>query len=127
MSTQLSHQRLHPGTATWKTDERPRRLARVLAAVISGLVASVAIVPAAFATPIPIGDQGAPTTPVPPPTVRVVTTGGMAGWQITLIAVGAAVAAAVVAVLLDRKLASRRGPTAATARSAHPTPQARRA
>ena len=90
------------------------RLATVLAAVISGLLASTAIVPAAFAQPIPIGDDGASTS-VPPPTVQVVTTGGMAGWQIALIAVGAALVAAAAAVLLDRKLAGRRGATATTA------------
>jgi hypothetical protein len=45
----------------------------------------------------------------------VITAGGMAGWQIALIAVGAALVAAAVAVLLDRKLAGRRGVTAATA------------
>jgi len=33
---------------------------------------------------------------------------GMPGWQITLIALGAALAAAVVAVLLDRARAARR-------------------
>jgi hypothetical protein len=32
----------------------------------------------------------------------------MPGWQITLIAIGAALAAAVVAVLLDRARAARR-------------------
>ena len=46
--------------------------------------------------------------PVPASTVRVISTGGMAGWQITLIALGAALAAAAAAVLLDRKLAGRR-------------------
>jgi hypothetical protein len=35
-------------------------------------------------------------------------TGGMAGWQIALIAVGAALLGAVVAVLLDRARAARR-------------------
>jgi hypothetical protein len=39
----------------------------------------------------------------------------MAGWQITLIAIGAALAAAAVAVFLDRKLAGRRRATATTA------------
>jgi hypothetical protein len=42
----------------------------------------------------------------------VISTGGMAGWQVALIAVGAALTAAV---LLDRKLASRRSATAMTA------------
>ena len=43
-------------------------------------------------------------------TVRVVTTGGMAGWQITLIALGAALIAAAAAVLADR---AQGGPRAA--------------
>jgi hypothetical protein len=45
----------------------------------------------------------------------VISAGGMAGWQIALIAAGAALAAAVAAVLLDRKLAGRRRATATTA------------
>jgi hypothetical protein len=35
----------------------------------------------------------------------------MPGWQIALIAVGAAIVAAALAVLLDRVLATRRHPT----------------
>ena len=38
----------------------------------------------------------------------------MAGWQITLIALGAALVAAALAVLLDRTLAARRAATAIT-------------
>ena len=109
MITQRSHHRSRPWMATRQAGARLGRLATLLAAVISGLLASAAIVPAAFAQPIPIGDDGAPTTPVPPATVRVITTGGMAGWQIALIALGAALVAAAAAVLLDRKLAGRRG------------------
>jgi len=47
-----------------------------------------------------------------PPQVHTVVVGGMPGWQITLIAAGAALAAAAGAVLLDR---------ARTARKAHAT------
>jgi len=39
----------------------------------------------------------------------------MPGWQITLIAAGAALAAAVLAVLLDRARAARRSVTARAA------------
>ena len=96
----------------WRT---PGRLATVLAAAISGLLASAAAATAAFAQPIPIGDGGTnPVAPVPA-TVRVITTGGMAGWQITLIALGAALAATAAALLLDRKLVGRRGATSTTA------------
>jgi hypothetical protein len=41
--------------------------------------------------------------------------GGMPGWQIVLIAVGAAVAAAVLAVLIDRARLARRKPAPAVA------------
>jgi hypothetical protein len=95
------------------TGTRVRRLAAVLAAVACGLVASVAAVPAAFARPIPAGDQSG-TAPVPAATIRVIAVGGMPGWQITLIAVGAALLAAAAAVLLDRALAARRSASATT-------------
>jgi len=108
MITQLSHQRPRHWIAT-------SRLAAVLAAIISGLLASVAAATAAFAQPKPIGDGTSSIAPVPPATVRVITAGGMAGWQIALIAAGAALAAAVAAVLVDRKLAGRRGAAATTA------------
>jgi hypothetical protein len=52
--------------------------------------------------------------PVPPP-VHVIVTGGMPGWQITLIAVGAAVLTATTAVILDRTRAARRQLTAPSA------------
>jgi hypothetical protein len=47
--------------------------------------------------------------------VRTVVTGGMPGWQITLIAVGAALLAATLAVLADRARASRRAAATAAA------------
>jgi hypothetical protein len=67
MNTQCSHHRSRYWMATGQAGAHVSRLATVLAAVISGLLASAAIVPAAFAQPIPIGNDGAPTTPVPPP------------------------------------------------------------
>ena len=81
---------------------------RILAAVITltGTVLALATAPAAFAHPLPPSDccaTGAATVPV-----TVITGGGMPGWQITLIAVGAALAAAVLAVLLDRAWAARK-------------------
>jgi hypothetical protein len=66
---------------------------------------------AAFAQPIPVGDGAPPPWHVPASTVRVITIGGMAGWQITLTALAAA-------VLVDRKLAGRRSATATAARCA---------
>ena len=63
---------------------------------------------------LPTSAEPSRLAPVPPTTVRVVSTGRMAGWQITLIAVSAAVAAAVAAVLLDRARAARRAASATT-------------
>jgi hypothetical protein len=83
---------------------RLRRFAAALAAAACALLASAAIIPAASASiPIPNGGPA-----VPAPAVRVVTAGGMASWQIALIAVGAALAAAIAAVVLDRTRAARK-------------------
>jgi hypothetical protein len=89
-----------------------RRLAAALAAVTCGLLASAAIVPtAAFAMtePVPTGGGGAP------PVTTVISAGGMAGWQIALIALGAALAAAAATLLADRAMAARRAGSATTA------------
>jgi hypothetical protein len=43
-------------------------------------------------------------TPTPQTGVRVIAADGMAGWQVALIAAGAAVVAAAAAVCLDRSL-----------------------
>jgi hypothetical protein len=119
MSTQrFHHQRSRHWLAACTASARLRRLAAVLAAVVSGLLASAAAATAPFANPIPIpvGDRGAvPIAPVRAATVQVISTGGMASWQIALIAAGAALAAATAAVFADRKLASRRSVTATTA------------
>ena len=48
------------------------------------------------------------------PAAGVVTAGGIAGWQITLIALGAALVAATAAVWLDRARAARRAVHATT-------------
>ena len=74
--------------------------------------------PAAFARPVPPPGgsyAAAPAAPVPATTIHVITTGGMAGWQITLIALGAALVAATLAVVLDRARTARRAATATTA------------
>jgi hypothetical protein len=47
--------------------------------------------------------------------VHTVVAGGMPGWRIILIAAGAALAAVVVAVLLDRAHAARKAHHATTA------------
>jgi hypothetical protein len=102
-----------------------RRLVSVLAG-LAGVLLAFGITPAFASIPHPgpggpagyVGDPyigTAPVAPVPATTVRVINTGGMPGWQITLIAIGAALLAATVAVLLDRARATRRNAvTAAT-------------
>jgi hypothetical protein len=62
--------------------------------------------------PEPAGAAVAPATPAPLPG-QVVVTGGMPGWQIALIAVGAALFAAALAVLADRFWTARRRVTTA--------------
>jgi hypothetical protein len=84
---------------------------RRFAAVVAGLAAALVAFGAtpAFAS-LPPGHGGPAGAPVPPAPVQVhtIVAGGMTGWQITLIAVGAALLAATVAVLLDRARATRR-------------------
>jgi hypothetical protein len=109
---------------------RVRRLVAVLAGLACAWLGLAAAAPAAFATPRPIPLPGGPAGPIitPPPQapgttkhpplpvqVHTVVVGGMPGWQIALIAVGAALLGAAVAVLLDRARATRRNVvTAAT-------------
>lgn len=109
-----------------------RRFAAVLTSLAAGLVAFGATAALAmpvpdpgagytpvFARPVPIpGTEFRPSAPVPGPARTVTHTvvmGGMPGWQITLIAVGAALLAATVTVLADRVRAARRPAAAAAA------------
>ena len=95
------------GTAARQAAARLRRLAAALAAVTCALLASAAVMPAAWAV-----NEIPPGGPAQAPAVGTVTAGGMPGWQITLIALGAALVAATVAVLLDRARAARRAASA---------------
>ncbi len=89
---------------------RVRRLIHPLAALGCALFALGAVSPAAFAGTItlPAPTGGGAATGTQPAPVHTVIVGGTPGWQITLIAVGAAVLAALVAVSLDRVRATRR-------------------
>jgi hypothetical protein len=104
---------------------RIRRIRRIgrLTAVLAGLACAwlgLAAASPAFAqnAMFPVSGEGggevAPASAVPAIT-RVVVAGGMPGWQIALIAIGAAVFAAATAVLVYRALAARRQPVSATA------------
>jgi hypothetical protein len=110
-----------------------RRLVGILAGLAGTLLAFTAGSPAALAgrVPPPGGHDGTVQTPPhlapghmlhhpvheisSPAPVHTIVTGGMPGWQITLIAVAAAVVAAAVAVILDRAWAARRRLLAPTA------------
>jgi hypothetical protein len=88
---------------------RLRRITAALAVVTAGLLAAAAAVPAASAAIIPVPDG--PYRPAPAAPVPVIRAGGMPGWQITVIALAAALAAAAAAVFVDRARASRRSAT----------------
>lgn len=91
-----------------------RRTAGVVLAICSTLFGVVVFAPSAFAMVPRDPGGGASAAVLPQPHPRVVHTvvaGGMAGWLITLIAVGAALLAATVAVLMDRARAANRRPT----------------
>jgi hypothetical protein len=105
MFTFLARRVARLSAGTW-----PRRVTAALAAIAGGALAWAAV-PAASAAVIPVPGPGAAYGPAA--TVQVITAGGMPGWQITLIAIAAALAAATAAVLLDRARTSRRAPSAA--------------
>ena len=91
-----------------------RRLAGIVAGLAGVLLAFTAASPAALAIHVP-PPGGYDRTGQPPPQVHTIVTGGMPGWQITLIAAAAAVIAATVAVIVDRVWAARRHLPAPTA------------
>lgn len=88
---------------------RIRRFAACLAAMLAALAASALAAPAAFATIAPPA-PASQTIPITkqPASVHTVMVGGMPGWQIALIAAGAAALAAALAVAVDRLLSARR-------------------
>jgi hypothetical protein len=106
------------------------RLACILAGLASALLALAVAAPAALARPRPHLPPGWNKHPPLPPghvvgrvskvPVHTALTGGMPGWQITLIAAGAALLAAVLAVLIDRARAARRPATASAASAMTP-------
>ena len=83
-----------------------RRLVGVLTGFAAALAAVVASATAAFAMQYPPPGQLSKYEPVAHAYNGV--TGGTTGWQVVLIAVGAAIVGAIVAVLLDRARATRR-------------------
>jgi hypothetical protein len=94
-----------------------RRIAAVLAGLAAALLACGATPAFAMRVPYPGGLAG--VAPAPSAPVRTVThtlvVSGMPGWQIALIAAGAALLAAAVAVLAYRAWTTRRRPATAAA------------
>lgn len=90
-----------------------RRNAAVLAGLVTAFVAA-AITPA-FAMVMPPSGGGRSVVLQYQAPIHIAVTGGMPGWQITLIAVGAALFAATLAVVLDRARSTRRHAITATA------------
>jgi len=85
---------------------RIRHTLTALATLAGALLALTATSSAALAMNVPPGGTAGPVQA--PPQVHTVVVGGMPGWQIALIAAGAALAAAAVALLLDRARAARK-------------------
>ena len=89
---------------------RIRWLAGALGGLACALLACAATAPAALASipPLP-GELGHPVKHAlnVPVHVQTVVSGGMPGWQITLIAAGAALIVATAAVLIDRARIAR--------------------
>jgi len=91
-----------------------RRAAAILAGLTGALLAFTAAAPAAFAVHEPPTDGPAGPAQAPPH-LHTIVVGGMPGWQITLIAVAAALLAAAMAVIVDRARAARQHATAPAA------------
>jgi hypothetical protein len=103
-----------------------RRVAGVLAGLAGAWLGLAVAAPAAFAIvappplplirekhpPLPYGHWTGPVYKVP---VHTVVIGGMPGWQIALIAAGAALLAATAAVVVYRAWTTRRKPVTAAA------------
>jgi hypothetical protein len=81
---------------------------------MAGAILAWTALPAAATAIIPVPGPGGSYGNAPAASggaVRTITSGGMPGWQITLIAVAAGLVAATAAVVLDRARASRRAPS----------------
>jgi hypothetical protein len=98
-----------PPTALYREDimKYVRRILAALATLAGALLAFTASSPAAFAIRVPPPGETSGPLPIPPP-VHTVIVGGMPGWQITLIAAGAALVTAALAVLLDHTRTARK-------------------
>jgi hypothetical protein len=87
---------------------------RTYAAILAGPgVALAALAGTASASTGMLPPAGPDAPALPAPVVHTVVVGGTPGWQIALIAIGAALVAAIAAVLMERARSARRPVTAA--------------
>ena len=87
------------------------RATSLVVAAVSSLFGVVLFAPSAFALamrPVADGSSAAAAPQTAAATAHYAVSTGMAGWQITLIAVGAALFAATLAVFADRVRGSHR-------------------
>jgi len=89
--------------------QRIRRRGAAILAVLTAAVTWAGGVPAAFAAPVPPPGTSDAGRDVPTAPAHTATLGGIHGWQAMLIAIGAVLAGAVLAVLYDRVRAARQG------------------
>jgi hypothetical protein len=94
---------------------RIRRLAYVLGALAVSALATGAAPAFAMRVPAPGTGSNHPAVSGQVATTHLVNIGGMPGWQITLIAVAAALASATLAVIVDRTHTAHRHQPARTA------------
>jgi hypothetical protein len=87
---------------------RTRRAATALAGLAFTWLGLAVAAPAAFASLVPPSGGGGSAGSGVVTTTRTVVVGGMPGWQIALIAIGAALLAAALAVVTDRARATDR-------------------
>jgi hypothetical protein len=91
---------------------RTQRIRRRCAAILAALTAAATWAggaPAAFAAPVPPPGTGDVGRDVPLAPAQTAILGGIHSWQAILIAMGAVLAGAVLAVLYDRVRAARQG------------------
>ena len=103
---------------------RLHRTGIALAGIVAMLLSLGGATPAfAFSMPLPL-PPGGPRTGAAHPgaaAVRTIAAGGMPAWQVSLIAVAAALVAATAAVMLDRARTTRRQESVTHPRQAQPT------
>jgi hypothetical protein len=110
----LPDDRLYTRAADWGeiVVTRTQRIRRRCAAVLAALTAAATWAggaPAAFAAPVPPPGTSDVGRDVPLVPAHTATLGGIHSWQVILIAIGAVLAGAVLAVVYDRVRAARQG------------------